>query len=250
MTSLTEVSTREVIGKQYHYKLKAYMGILTSLVTVQLLGLLFSLNGVGSRSLGTFGLDLNINYYSADMIIIFTFFWGFMSALLMTTKAYREDDFAFITNRFSSNMSSVAFIATVSVIGGLTAIMASFLLKVVVYFILGNKEVIGTGLASGPLTFTEGVLAMILLVFLFSSLGYLAGIIVQVHRVFVVLLPVLFFGGLQYLSSTENWNLPAFMFEFYFQESLFLLFAAKVVASAALVFTIALWISDQLEVKK
>lgn len=43
--SLTEVSLASVVIKQYKYKLKAYLGVFSSLVVLQILGVIFSFSG-------------------------------------------------------------------------------------------------------------------------------------------------------------------------------------------------------------
>lgn len=133
--SLTEVSLASVVIKQYKYKLKAYLGVFSSLVVLQILGVIFSFSGSGSMGTGAYGINVNISYYSADIVIFFTIIWGFISALLMTTRAYRDDDFVLITNRVSSNLSSIAFMLIASIAGGITAMLSGFLLKVLMYYV-------------------------------------------------------------------------------------------------------------------
>ena len=198
---LTETRLSEIIIKQYKFKWNSYKSVFSSLVIIQLVAVLFSLSGIGGGGMSSGGINgegmkLEYKYYSADMVIIFTFLWGLLYALLLTTKAYRQDDFVFVTNRFSSVMSSIAFIVTASVIGGITAIGSGYLLRVVVYFIWRDHQVIGNGIIHQPLFFLMGIAATILFVLLFSALGYLAGVIIQVHRIFVIVLPALFIGFL------------------------------------------------------
>lgn len=248
--SLTEVSLASVVIKQYKYKLKAYLGVFSSLVVLQILGVIFSFSGSGSMGTGAYGINVNISYYSADIVIFFTIIWGFISALLMTTRAYRDDDFVLITNRVSSNLSSIAFMLIASIAGGITAMLSGFLLKVLMYYVFGNNDILGTGLISDPLQFLMGTVATILLVFLFSALGYFAGVIVQLHRLFIVLLPALFFGFLTMPGKSGEGGIFLGLFEFFFQEASIFLFSGKVIVTTVLLFAGAILMSNQLEVKR
>ncbi|WP_281974943.1 hypothetical protein [Halobacillus litoralis] len=247
--SLIEVQTADIVKKQFSYKWRAYIGVFTSLVIIQLLGVLFSLNGTGSRGRGTTGYDIRIDYFNADMVLIFTIFWGFITAFLLTTKAYREDDFAFVTNRASSTFSTIAFLFTICGIGAITAILSGYLLKVITYFFLPGEEIFLAGGAVGPGVFIIGFLATTLSIFLFSSIGYLSGMIIQWNKMFVILLPVIVFGTL-ILLSRSGLSVDSFLFKFIFQESNFILFVIKTIAATTIFYALATLISNRLEVKQ
>jgi hypothetical protein len=52
MMSLKTINLAETVKKQFVFKLKANIDVFSSLVGIQLLAILFSLNGVGSMGMG------------------------------------------------------------------------------------------------------------------------------------------------------------------------------------------------------
>src|SRR4051812_32544192 len=99
MMSLIRPSFISVVIKQFMYKMKAYSHGFVSLMIIQLLGLLVSFGGIGASGSSSENFEINLHFYSADIVIAITMLWGFITAILITTKAYRHDDFAFVTNR-------------------------------------------------------------------------------------------------------------------------------------------------------
>lgn len=243
-----DVSTAEVIKKQISYKWRAYISVFTSLVVIQLLGVLFSLNGTGMSSSGGRSYNIQVEYYNADIIMIFTIFWGFITALLLTTKAYREDDFAFVTNRMSGTLSTILYLWIISSIAGFTASLSGYLLKVVV-FLFTSQEILNSTGAGGAGIYLMGLVSLILTIFMFAGFGYAAGMIVQWNKMFVILLPVLLIGLLFSLEKA-GYSLDRFFFQFLFSEQSFWLFLIKSTAVSAAAYLSAFLISNRLEVKQ
>ncbi|SDH63322.1 hypothetical protein [Alteribacillus bidgolensis] len=248
MMYLTENSAVRVTWQQYLFKMKAYISVFSSLVIIQLLGILLSFSGTASRGTSAYGMNVNITYYSADMVIVFTAIWGFICALLLTTTAYREDGFHFVANRISSNLSSVAFLFTASLAGGITAVFSGFLLKVLIYYILAD-EILGTGAAADPMTFAQGIAKAVLIIFFISSFGYLVGMMAQWYRWFAFFLPAALMGLLIVQGAGEGTILQVF-YTFFFDEASTPLFFSKMIGAVCIIFAAAIFLSNQLEVKK
>lgn len=132
--SFTQTSLVDVVRKQYAFKLKAYLLAFGTLVGLQLLAIFFSFGGVANMGTGSDDLEMNVTLYSADIVIVFTMLWAFITGILLTTKAYRYDDFAFVTNRVSSHLANALFLVTASIVGGMCAILCRFPLKVYIYY--------------------------------------------------------------------------------------------------------------------
>lgn len=251
MMSLTTISMVALVRKQFQYKLRAYIGVFSSMMVLQVLAIIFSIMGnTGMYGGGSYGLGVNVSYYSADIVVVFTMLWAFISAILITTKAYREDDFTFVTNRVTANLSNIVFLGMASVIGGITAILSGFLLRVLMYYVFDFDNIVGLG--SGPTLqeFVVGLFATILFVFLFSSLGYVVGMVVQINKIFVVLLPVLIVGLLTGVGLKIAVYPLIPLSEFYFQESSFWVFLSKVVITIAILFLGAAVMSNRMEVRR
>lgn len=246
--SLPNVSMLDMIKKQYMYKCKSYIQVLTSLIFIQVLAILFSLGGSSMMGSTSSSYDVNVYYYSADIVIVFTMLWGFITSILITTKAYRSDDFTFVTNRLTSGISNILFLLTASLLGGLTAMLSTFVIKDIRYLIGGTSFTSTEHAASISVELLLGLFAAVLYIILFSALGYLAGTLVQFYRGFIVLLPALFIG-LFFISGSQGANsFLTFVYHFLFTESSFILFVGKIVVLAILFFGSALALSNRMEV--
>ncbi len=247
--SLTEMSLSDVIKRQYEFKLRAFLGVFSSMAGVQLISFLFSLGGVSSvGTSSSTGMSINISYYSADMVVVFTMIWIFITGILITTKAVRYDDFSFVANRLSSNLANILFLLTASVIGGAAAVLAGFMLRIIAFFFGDVQYGLGNSFLEAPGEFFISVVAAILYMILFASLGYLTGMIVQVNKIFIFLLPVLFTGIVVYLGI-RNVEVAKAIFDFIFSESSLLLFAVKALVLSALFFAGSVVLSNRMEVR-
>lgn len=246
--SLTKIGFSDLVRRQYLFKLRAYSGVFTTLMVLQALGILFSVLGGNSSGTWSTKVEITVSFYSAEQVIMFTMLWIFISAILITTKAYREDDFTFVTNRKSNNLANGLFLITASLIGGLTSYLSGFLIKVIMRFFNGNYLAV-SGLPSTWFELFSGIVALLLLMLLLSMLGYLIGNIVQLHKVFIVLLPVLFIGFLSLANNLGDGKLGTNIFSFYFAEASILIFTVKVITTSTLLFIFSLIISSRQEVR-
>lgn len=249
MMYLTKVSLWDIVKKQLRFKLKSYRGMFTSLMMLQIIGLLFSLGGEGGGGGGSETFSYSMNYYSGNIILAFMMIWAFISAIVVTTQAYRFDDYSFVANRLSSHLSNILFLGWASVIGGVTFVLASQSLKLSFLF-LKDREFI----ESQPMTvlqMAEGFAATILYLFLFTAIGYLVGMLVQRSKIFIIVLPALLFGSLflnVFLASEST--LVIDIGQIFVRETSFLLFLLKVLFTTAIAYGSAVAISNSLEVRK
>jgi hypothetical protein len=247
MMSLTKVNLKETVKKQYFFKLKANIDAFSSLIGIQLLALLFSIGGVGSAGMGGSNISVNIKYYSADLVIGFTLIWALVTAITITAKPYRNHDFTFVTNRLSSSLANILFLLTVSIIGSITAILSGNLLKVLAYVFLDGRIY---GVHSGLEELVMGLCVTIFYVFLVTSIGYFIGTLVQVSKLVIILIPVLFFGTLFLEGSMQKEPFLVNVFSFYTMESTLTLFIIKVVVTVAVFFAAAISILNRMEVRR
>lgn len=248
--SLIETSLSDVVKKQYSFKMKVFYNVFGSLAMMQILSILFSLGGVGQSGFSSAGISIRTSYYSADMIIGFTMLWAFSTGTFITTKATRYDDFTFVANRVSSTIANALFLLVASVIGGTIAMLSGSLLKVLSYYVSDVKYGAGSSLIDAPLEFLMGMGAASLYVLLFSALGYLIGMLVQVSRLFIVVLPVLFVGTIIFGAINGFEEQLKAVFNFIFAEPSFLLFFLKIIMVSGLLFAASAAISNRMEVRK
>ena len=249
MMSLNKMSLGEIVKKQFQYKLKAYASVFSSLVVLQIIAILFSLGGNGSSGSYNNNLSINTTLYTNTSVLILTMLWIVIHAIMITTKAERENGFTFVSNQLSNNLSNALFLLLASVLGGITTILASFLLRVIVYFFIDTNPIIGTGFTYQLSDVLIGIVAMIFYLILLGSFGYLLGMITQLHRMLPVIVPVLVIGMIITIAQTESDVIIRFS-EFYYQETNALFFILKILVTSILCFIGAILVSHRLEARR
>ncbi len=252
MMSLTETNLIEVTKRQYFYKLRGYMSMFLNMVGVQIVALLFSSGGVsGSSGMSSNNIQFSVNWFSADMVLSFTLMWAFVVAIYLTTNNYRNIDFGFVSNRLSSNLSNIAFLLTAGVAGGITASLAGYLIRVIAYLSTGSQHIVSENFFILPQELLAGTIAAVLYIILVSSLGYFVGILAQLHKAIVVLLPALIFGTM--IAEAKIAGKPQTfvkLAEFFTNEGSFTLFALKVMITVVVLFWGGIIMSNRLEVRQ
>ncbi len=249
MMFLTEVKLWDIVKKQTQYKLNAYLSVFSSLLFIQVVGILFSTNGSGNTSMGFNGGSINISFLTGDLIIIFTIIWALISAIIITTKASRNDDFIFISNRLSSNLSNILFLIIASIVGGVTSILSGILLKVILLFVLHDDYTLGTLISFQELLL--GMFVSFLYITLFAAIGYFVGMVTQISKWFGVLIPALLIGN-SIVSANQGKDefLVSEVVKFFAQESSLLLFLTKVSFTSSILFFFSVILSNKMEVRK
>ncbi|NLZ93323.1 MAG: hypothetical protein GX922_04810 [Firmicutes bacterium] len=246
MMSLSTINLFTNVKRQLNYKLKANAGILFSLVAVQLLAALLSYNGTVSIGWGSGTSFISLRLVSGDIIIIFSLIWAFTAGLIVAANSQRYD-FVFVTNRLSSNLSSVAVLFILSVGGGVSATLCGILLRV--YLLLNNNSISSTYLS--PYILLIGICSAVLYSLLFSAIGYFLGILSQRNKAYAVLLPALFFGLLfveaRSVGSTRH---ILSVIYFFIKESSLLIFALKILLAVALLYSAVILIANRMEVRQ
>lgn len=245
--SLIEMSLSTVVKRQYSFKLKSYVRVFSSMIVMQILGILFSLNGTGGFSGGSNSVNIDGTYYTADTVIFLTLMWAFMTALLITTKAYRYDDFTFVTNRAASHLSNMLFLLTSSVFGGLMAVLSGFLIKDIIYYFFHTPLLKGADNHTLSI-FLTSVFATCLYALLVSACGYFFGTLIQIHKLFIVIVPGLIIGTS--LINGGNDEVFARILKIFYGETSMFLFFIKIVITVGLLFVISMLISNRMEVKQ
>ncbi|MCH1624088.1 hypothetical protein [Fredinandcohnia quinoae] len=243
--SLTEVNLIDVVKKQFYFKFKAYLGSLISMVTVQVLAILFSFNGVGQYGMGGSVISLSIKSYSGSIIIGFTMFWAFIVAITLTTKPYRYMDFSFVTNRVSSHISTIALLVIYSMIGSITAMCSGILVRVIMYF--SNDHIIKEHFHLSVSDLLISLYVATLYILLFAIVGYFIGMLVQLNRLFIFIIPAVIIGVLIYEQASLN-TMNAFTF--YFMEDSLFIFSVKIIFTIAILVCSIIPITNRLEVRK
>jgi len=198
---LSNSSLTSVVLTQVKFKINAYSGLVYSLIILQLMGILFATGGYSSGT-SMNNISINLNISSIDSGFIFVSLLAISVGNLITTKAYRYDDFSFVATRLSSNIANSIVLLIFSCFAGVTTFLSGYLMRIFLTFNSNNEIVEGSTILNDPINSLLTILAMIILLWMFSSIGYLTGTLFQKNK-------LLFFGVLVIvvmLMMTETWR--------------------------------------------
>lgn len=244
MMSLIEVSLRSITFKQYVYKLKGYSNLFYGLLIAQILGLFFSVQGVRSSGFGSEDLFVSVKGYTADIVIVFSLFWIMVTGFTLANKSYKNTEFSLVANRLSSNLSNIGFLLTCSIFVGITASLSGVLFRVIGYFGFERTQIQLEGFILAPGDLFLGIFVTMLYLALFSSIGYIGGVLVELNKSFVIIIPVLVIG----FSRVYGEYLGKILRNFY--ESTLLIFILKILILTIVLFGISILLSNRMEVRK
>lgn len=249
--SLTEPRLTDIVKKQFRYKLNAYTGVFSSLLVMQLIGIFFGFNaGGGGGSYNGNTLTFDYRLASGDMPVIFTLIWAFSMGILVTTLAYRNDAFSFISNRLSHHLSSFLLLLVASSIAGTTATLAGSIIKFISLFqndLLFSETI---SLFASPFDFSMQIVTSIVYTILFAGLGYLIGSFIQLSKLVIPLLIVGLFILPMFGLNVYGSGIIEKMVVFFGTETLFPIFLLKVIMTVSVFYAISILITNKMEVRK
>lgn len=237
-----QVDFSTILKKQFLYKVHAHYSMFSTMVILQLIGVIFAFGGENYGT-GTENIMLNVKISSGSIVIGFTLFWIFIMAILMTTKQNKSMMHTFITNKKLNHLSNILFLLLLSVIGGISSYLIGFFIKTITFLWYSTENII----VVEKITFVEVILGIVvttLYMFLLGAIGYFLGEIFALHRLFIIIIPVIFIGFL--IIFHESALGP--MFDFFTQESNFVIFTIKVFIVTSVLFLIASQIDRYSEV--
>lgn len=243
MMFLSNRTLGEVVKVQVKFKLNSYMSAFMGLIIVQILGLLFSINGTSSMGSSLYNVWVNVSLISNDLIFIFVVILAFFVGHLMTTKAYLYDDFSFVATRLSSNLANIIVLFLMSLFAGATSILTNYVGRVILLLFDKVDYMRSPGLLDDPLSSILNFMVVTVLILTVASSGYLVGMLTQKNKLLLLLLPVIVIG----LMMAELWP-TVLSFLFYENVSIWVLLV-KLLVLTITCFALAIFFSNRLEVR-
>ncbi|WP_428908309.1 hypothetical protein [Niallia sp. Krafla_26] len=245
--SLQTISLLEVVRKQLRFKLKANIDSISSLIWIQLLAILFSFGGVSTMWSSSGTTSIEIQYFTADVVVVFTMIWSLTTAITLTTKPYRHHDFTFVTNRLSSSFSNMLFMLYANILASLTSTLSGNLISLIKYIFTPTKLY---HMETNNFDIFLGFVITFLYLCLFSTLGYLIGSLTQLSKIFAVIIPLFIFGLLFLNTSMQGNPFIIQLYQFYVGESNFFIFLLKSILTMIFCLIPAISLLTKLEVRK
>jgi len=247
---LTEPRFVDIVKKQMLYKFNGYTGVFTSLLVMQLLGIFTSFGNGGHFSSYGETLEIAQMQLTNDTLVIFTLVWALSIGVLLTTTAYRNDAFTFVSNRFTHHLSSYLFLMIAAIIGGITAALAGSAIKLFALMNYDSVAIETAGLFSSPYDFALRIIASILYTLLFAGIGYAIGSLIQRSKLVIPIILIAVFIGPWFLLGVNLSPNPNQIVSFYGNETSIVLFILKVLVTVVLLFILSVVITNKMEVRK
>ena len=242
--SLMKSNLIHIVKKQYLYKLQGCSKFFLVMIIMQIVGMIFSICNIGSMSC-TSNETLKLSLYgnTTIQILIFTIACGMGSAINLNLNEAKSVDFTFVSNRISSNLSSIAILVTYAAFGAVTFPLSACFIRIAKYLLIGGSNIIERDfyISPGELICSGG--ATFLYILLFSSAVYFAVVLVERSKAFIIALLAL----IVLLPRTELFN---DIIIFYGSEHSFFMFMVKVLVTSILLFMASIIISNNVEVRK
>lgn len=247
--SLNKMDHSTVVGKQLKYKLKVNVGMVSSLVIVQVIALFLSIIGPMQGFSGMNEVEVESKSYSAYNVILFTSIWALIHAIIMTTKKDWEKSFPFVGNGRTNDLSNFLFLIGISIVAGILTILSTIMLRVYFYYFSGEYLFMTPGFVLSGQEVWTGIFIMIMHLIFMCAVGYFLGTLTRFHRLLPTLLPIILLGLLLVFSQTNS-DFTMNIFQFYYQEMSATIFVLKTILSTLILFAISLFISSRTEVRR
>lgn len=248
--SLAKTNLRTLVFMQFRYKLQTHRNLFIGLLLSQLLAVFFSFWGSGMASTASSNIVLKFRAYNGIIIHVFTYIWSLAVVIIITGPQFRDMDFAFVSNRKSSNLSNICFLLAAALAAAVTSTLCIAAQRVLIYFVHGSENILAENFFLSPSKLLVLIVAMFFYIVLLMSLAYLACVLARLHKIFVVIVPavaiLLLFGS---TSQAHPLNI-SYMVHFFTREYSLPIFVLKVIAAAGLAFCLSIVVTDRMEVRK
>ena len=148
-----------------------------------------------------------------------------------------------MATRLSSNLANCIVLLIFSCFAGVTTFLSGYLMRIFLTFNSNNEFVEGSTILENPINSLLTILAMITLLWMFSSIGYIAGTLFQKHK-------LLFFGAIVIIVMLLMTGIWIRISESIFVENgSLLILVMKIFVITILLFATSTAISNRLEVR-
>jgi len=242
--SLTKNNLLTIAKKQYLYKLQGCSKFFLVMIIMQILGMIFSIGGLsGMSSTSDETLTLKFLRNTTIQIFIFTVACGIGSAINLNLREAKNIDFTFVSNRISSNLSSIAILITYAIFGAITFPLSACFIRIVKYLLSGSSNIIERGFFITPEELLCSSGTAFLYILLFSSAAYFSTILVERSKAFIIVL-------LAIIVLLPRTKFAEDIINFFINENNFLMFMVKVLVTSIFFFLASILSSNNMEVRR
>ncbi|WP_404407445.1 hypothetical protein [Jeotgalibacillus malaysiensis] len=190
--------------------------------------------------------SLEVTTYSTNVVFVFTVFWLLVTPAMITSKNYLYEDFSFVTTRLITQISNAIFFTAVTLIATIFTVMSGYLIYMIMSLVRPAQYFPGLSTIGSPGELFITGAGMFGYYLMAVAIGSLFGTLLKISKLFFVLIPaVLFFPVFLQTYVLNEW-----LFSFYVQESSLLIFLVKAIATALILYSLAIFLINKREVRE
>lgn len=129
--SLNDVSLIQNVKKQVRWKLASYSSVFMTIITVQIMASLLTLNGTSHMGSGNDELRVEISVYSLDSMLMFSMITVFIINAMLAGKHMVEENFSIVTTRLTASISTIVAQLIICVVTTCTALSSFYLITLI-----------------------------------------------------------------------------------------------------------------------
>ena len=243
--SLNDVSMMQNVKKQVRWKLSSYSSVFMTIIAVQIMASLLTLNGTSHMSSGNDELRVEVGSYSLDSILMFSMVTVFIISSMLASKHMVEENFSIVTTRLTASLSTIVAQLIICVITTCTALSSFYIFA----FIMRLRKSEEPFLLQTAVEVKTLVLFFSLLVVL-SAAGFFVGSFLQTNRWIIAIIGVVVIIGLfsylvpsyETISSQDEEAIAA--------NAKVWLTSLKCLGISAVIYAVTIYIRNQQEVSR
>ena len=189
--SLNDVSMVQNVRKQVRWKLSSYSSVFMTIIAVQIMASLLTLNGTSHMSSGNDELRVEVSVYSLDSMLMFSMITVFIISSMLASKHMVEENFSIVTTRLTASLSTIVAQLIICVITTCTALSSFYIFA----FIMRLRKPEEPFLLQTAVEVKTLLLFFSLLVVL-SAAGFFVGSFLQTNRWIIAIIGVVVIIGL------------------------------------------------------
>ncbi len=244
---LTKPKLIDIVSKQVRFKLNANAVSFSILVFLQLLALALSFPSMTSID---HELDVSLVEVSVTSHVIFAVLWTFFSGIHLANCTKWNETFTFVTTRFTHHLSNFFYMVIASFIASVMTVLASPTLRLLTYMRYDEIPQSPLTIIEAPMDFFIQFITAFLYLLLFFVIGYVIQSFVQMNGLLgsVYLIAIIF--SLFIINGIFGVPLISNLVLAFLQERSLFLFSLKVIGAIAVLFSLSIWMTNRLEVRK
>ena len=243
--SLNNVSMAQNLKNQVKWKLSSYSSVFMTIIVVQIIASLLTLNGTGQMSSGNSEVRLDIHSYSLDSMLIFSMITMFIISAMLASKHMLEENLSIVTTRLTASISTIISQLFTCLIVLCTA-LSSFYMFALVLRLRNPQEQFSVQIAVEA----KALFLFFSLLVVLSAIGFFVGSFFQANRWTLAIIGVMVFIGMFLYLVPSSQTINHLDGETIAADTKVWLTSLKCLAISAVIYAVTIYVRNQQEVSR